>query len=77
ESDYSNYLSNGVDVYRTYVNEWYTGRLRDIFFNDEVNPVFRKQITSVLAGYVWDDSNPFVSKHKNIINHLSHIINMK
>ena len=76
ESDYSNYLSNGVDVYRTYVNEWYTGRLRDIFFNDEVNPIFRKQITSVLAGYVWDDSNPFVSKHKKIINNLAHIISM-
>ena len=77
ELDYSNYLLKGVDVFRTYVNEWYTGRLKAIFFSEEGNPKFKKQITSVLAGYVWDDSNPFVSKHKNIINHLSHIINMK
>ena len=76
KSDYSDYLSKGADVFRTYVKEWYSGKLKTIFFSDRTNPIFKKQITSVLAGYVWDDSNPFVSKHKKIINTLSHIINM-
>ncbi len=77
ESDYSDYLSRGVDVFRTYVNEWYTGKLKTIFFNEKIDPIFKKQITSVLAGYVWDESNPFVSKHNKIIKNISHIIKMQ
>jgi len=77
QSDYSDYLSRGVDVFRTYVNEWYSGKLKTIFFNEKIDPIFKKQITSVLAGYVWDESNPFVSKHNKIIKNLSHIIKMQ
>lgn len=76
ELEYSLYISKGVDVFRTYVTEWYSGKLKSIFFNSEINPKFKKQITSVLAGYVWDESNPFVSKHDRVIDNLAHIINM-
>ena len=42
----------GVDVFRTYVMAWYDGSLHDIFFSKEINSEFKKQICSVLSGYV-------------------------
>jgi flavin-dependent dehydrogenase len=64
----------GVDVFRTYVMSWYDGTLHDIFFSKEINPEFKKQICSVLAGYVWDTSNPFVKKHDRVLKSLAEVI---
>ena len=66
----------GVDVFRTYVMGWYDGTLHDIFFAKDVNPEFKKQICSVLAGYVWDTSNPFVKKHARAVKSLAEVIRM-
>lgn len=66
----------GVDVFRTYVMGWYDGSLHDIFFAKEVNPEIKKQICSVLAGYVWDTSNPFVKKHDRVVKSLSEVIRL-
>lgn len=67
---------NGVDVFRTYVMGWYDGSLHDIFFAKEINEDFKKQICSVLAGYVWDTSNPFVKKHERAVKSLAEVIRM-
>lgn len=64
----------GVDVFRTYVMGWYDGTLHDIFFAKEINEDFKKQICSVLAGYVWDTSNPFVKKHDRAVKSLAEVI---
>lgn len=64
----------GVDVFRTYVMSWYDGTLHDIFFSKEINPDFKKQICSVLAGYVWDTDNPFVKKHDRAVKSLAEVI---
>lgn len=64
----------GVDVFRTYVMSWYDGTLHDIFFSKEINPEFKKQICSVLAGYVWDTTNPFVKKHDRAVKSLAEVI---
>ena len=37
----------------------------------------KKQICAVLAGYVWDESNPFVKKHNKIVQNLAYIINLE
>ena len=37
----------------------------------------KNQICSVLAGYVWDQSNPFVKKHDTILPTLAKVIKMK
>lgn len=66
----------GVDVFRTYVMSWYDGTLHDIFFAKDVNTEFKKQICSVLAGYVWDTSNPFVKKHDRAVKSLSEVIRL-
>jgi len=31
EKDYSNYISKGLEVFTSYVNEWYTGNLQKLF----------------------------------------------
>jgi hypothetical protein len=37
----------------------------------------KRKICAVLAGYVWDQENPFVKKHDNVIKNMAHIINME
>lgn len=77
EKDYSNYIKKGVDVFATYVKEWYTGNLQALFFHRPENPEVKKQICAVLAGYVWDETNPFVEKHNKIIQALAHFIELE
>lgn len=74
EKDYTQYIKEGVNIFRSYVIGWYDGSLPTIFYAPTINPEFKKQICSVLAGYVWDKSNPFVSKHETILQALSKVI---
>lgn len=76
ETQFSDYMKQGIETFRTYVEEWYTGNLQTLFFHQPENPDVKRKICSVLAGYVWDQSNPFVKKHKNIIKNMAHMINM-
>lgn len=77
ETEFSDYMKEGIATFRTYVEEWYTGNLQTLFFHQPENPDVKRKICSVLAGYVWDKSNPFVSKHKNIIKNMAHMLNME
>lgn len=77
EKDYSNYIKKGVNVFATYVKEWYTGNLQALFFHRPENPEVKKQICAVLAGYVWDETNPFVKKHDKIVQNLAHFIRLE
>lgn len=74
EKEYTEYIRQGVDVFRSYVTGWYNGSLQNIFFAENIKPEFKNQICSVLAGYVWDKSNPFVKKHNTILNTLNTIL---
>jgi flavin-dependent dehydrogenase len=74
EKDYSDVLKSGIDVFRTYVLGWYDGMLATIFYAKDSNPEFKRQICSVLAGYVWDETNPFVKKHKTLPKTLAKVI---
>ncbi|PIQ14470.1 MAG: pyridine nucleotide-disulfide oxidoreductase, partial [Flavobacteriales bacterium CG18_big_fil_WC_8_21_14_2_50_32_9] len=77
ETDYENEVKKGVNVFRNYVQGWYNGDLQTIFFADEINPEIKKQICSVLAGYVWDTTNPFIKKHKTILPTLAKVVRLK
>lgn len=77
EEDYTGYIMKGVDVFRTYVSEWYTGNLQKIFFHRPENPVIKEQICSVLAGYVWDETNPFVKNHDRLVKTVAKVIDME
>lgn len=76
ENDYTKYIQQGIDTFKTYVEEWYTGNLQKLFFYQPENPEVKRKICSVLAGYVWDINNPFVSKHKNIIKNIAYMLDM-
>ncbi len=76
EEEYTGYLKKGVGVFGTYVKEWYTGNLQKLFFHRPENPDIKRKICAVLAGYAWDDTNPFVKKHNRIIRSLAHVIDM-
>ncbi|MAZ27167.1 MAG: pyridine nucleotide-disulfide oxidoreductase [Cytophagaceae bacterium] len=76
QKDYSDYISRGVDVFATYVKEWYSGNLQKLFFAPNVNADIKRQICAVLAGYVWDETNPFVTKHDRVVKALAHVISL-
>jgi len=77
EKDYTGYIMKGVDVFRTYVSEWYTGNLQKIFFHRPENPIIKEQICAVLAGYVWDETNPFVKNHNRLVRTVAKVIDME
>ncbi len=77
EREYSDYIKEGVNVFRTYVEEWYTGNLQKLFFTRPENPEIKSQICAVLAGYVWDKKNPFVKKHNRAVKTLAYLIDME
>ncbi len=74
--DYENIMKKGIDVFKSYVLAWYDGSLETIFFAKNIDQNWKKQICSVLAGYVWDETNPFVKKHKTILTTLAKVISM-
>ena len=71
QSEYVDEIKHGISVFRSYVNAWYDSDLKTIFYSPEIRQDYKEQICSVLAGYVWDKSNPFVKKHKSILKTLS------
>ena len=74
QKEYAEYMQRGIDVFTSYVREWYTGNLQTLFFHQPGNEEVKKTICSVLAGYVWDTTNPFVTKHKHIIENMAYAI---
>jgi flavin-dependent dehydrogenase len=55
-------LRRGVDCFRAYVEAWYDGRFQSIVFHEGQTEEIRSMISSVLAGYAWDERNPFVAQ---------------
>lgn len=50
----------GTETFRTFVHAWYEGLLQEIFYAEDPSPDWLRNVTSVLAGYVWDSDNPLV-----------------
>lgn len=74
QTEYEDYMRRGIDVFRAFVNGWYSGDVQTIFFAPDIKENFKQQICSILAGYVWDESNPIVKKHKTILKALAQTI---
>ncbi len=77
EIEYTKPIKQGVDTFRSYVMGWYDGTLEKIFFSKKPNPEIKRQICSVLAGYVWDENNPFVKDHAAQLNRVSKFISFE
>jgi len=60
QNDYSKPLKKGVDTFRAFVESWYAGGFQEIIFFPNQQAEIRRMISSILAGYAWDVSNPLV-----------------
>lgn len=60
-NDYDRPLRKGIDTFRAFVDRWYTGELQDIIYYPHQTPTIRRMISAVLAGYAWDETNPYVA----------------
>lgn len=73
QREYADYVMHGINTFRSYVTAWYDDKLPQIFFAPQRNPDIMKQICSVLAGYVWDKSNPYVTQADRALSLLARI----
>ncbi|PWT78679.1 MAG: pyridine nucleotide-disulfide oxidoreductase [Bacteroidetes bacterium] len=76
-NEYMQPMMQGVNTFRSYVMAWYEGTLDTIFFADNQDPMIKSQICSVLAGYVWDTTNPYVKNHQTALHKLASKINIR
>jgi flavin-dependent dehydrogenase len=60
-ADYDVPLRRGIDTFRAFVERWYTGELQDIIFYANQTPKIRRMISAILAGYAWDETNPYAA----------------
>jgi flavin-dependent dehydrogenase len=73
QTEFAEPLKRGVDTFRCYVEGWYAGTFQDVIFHPGSSPQIRRMISSILAGYAWDERNPFVSEPKRRLRMLSEI----
>ena len=66
-------LRKGVDTFRAYVRAWYDGRFQEVMFSKTQPPGIRRMICSILAGYAWDQNNPFVAEPERRLDVISQI----
>jgi len=57
-------LQKGVETFRTFVTSWYEGGLQDVVFYGQQQANIKAMICSILAGYVWDEANPYVKNSR-------------
>lgn len=67
-TEYEQPLRKGIKVFRAYVEAWYCGEFQDVVFSSKQNSDVKRMISSLLAGYAWDDANPM---HKSPARRLS------
>jgi flavin-dependent dehydrogenase len=67
--EYSDVLMVGVEAFRNFVQSWYEGPLQTVIFsNPEKGSEVARMIISLLAGYAWDEKNPFVKDGKRLLS---------
>lgn len=70
EQDYARPLKRGVDTFRVFVDAWYDGRFQDVIFHPNQQPGIKAMICSILAGYAWDEKNPYVKNARSRLDTL-------
>jgi len=71
--DYAEKLKAGVNTFRSFVDAWYDGRFQDIIFHDKHDDTVRDMLSAILAGYAWDQKNPYVAKSERRLNVLAEV----
>ncbi|MGS1106777.1 NAD(P)/FAD-dependent oxidoreductase [Achromobacter anxifer] len=73
QAEFADPLMVGVETFRAYVQGWYSGEFQDVVFHENAQPEIRRMISSILAGYAWDQSNPFVANPQRRLRMLSEL----
>ena len=73
QSEFAEPLKRGVDTFRCYVEGWYAGTFQDVIFYEQSQADIRRMICSILAGYAWDERNPFVSEARRRLKMISEL----
>lgn len=73
QSEFAEPLKRGVDTFRAYVEGWYNGSFQDVIYHPASSPEIRAMISSILAGYAWDQRNPFVAEPKRRLRMLAEV----
>ncbi|WAK02123.1 NAD(P)/FAD-dependent oxidoreductase [Methylobacter sp. YRD-M1] len=71
QTGYASPLQRGVDTFRVFVDAWYDGRFQDVIFHDKQQPEVKAMISSILAGYAWDENNPYVKNARSRLDTLA------
>jgi flavin-dependent dehydrogenase len=67
QKEYAEPLQKGINVFKTFVTSWYDTSFQNVIFFQSEGAEIKPMITSILAGYAWDESNPFVKDtHRGI-----------
>lgn len=70
EKDYAVPLKQGVDTFRVFVESWYNGKFQDVLFFPNKSEEVLRMIASILAGYAWDRTNPYVAEPRRRLSTL-------
>ncbi|SDU15195.1 NAD(P)/FAD-dependent oxidoreductase [Geopseudomonas guangdongensis] len=73
EAEFAVLLKRGVDTFRTYVEGWYDGSFQDVIYYEKAQPEIRRMVCSILAGYAWDQNNPYVAESRRRLGVLAQI----
>ena len=66
DRDYALPLRRGIDTFRAFVDAWYDGRFQDVVFFERQQTDVKRMIASILAGYAWDENNPYVQQPRRL-----------
>ena len=73
QAEFAQPLQRGVDVFRVFVESWYDGSLQDVIFSELQDERIKRMICSILAGYVWDETNPYVTRTRPRLSALAEL----
>lgn len=73
DKDYDKPLRRGIDTFRVFVEAWYEGGFQDIVFSDNPPGQIKDHICAILAGYAWDENNPYVQDPARRVEVLSEL----
>lgn len=73
EAEFAIPLKRGVDTFRVYVEGWYDGSFQDVIYYQNAAPEIRRMISSILAGYAWDQNNPYVAEPRRRLRVLAEL----
>jgi flavin-dependent dehydrogenase len=70
QQEYAIPLQRGVNTFRVFVDAWYDGRFQEVIFHSRQQPEVKAMISSILAGYAWDENNPYVKSARSRLDTL-------